>query len=282
MPGHTASGEDDRTRASDDEATAWLPGGRAGRSHMSEAEAAGVSAEAPPQSATQPHESDAFSVQPRRRFRRGNGKPERTPKSKGAGSFLRELPVLLLIAFVLALLIKSFLVQAFYIPSESMEPTLLIGDRVLVNKVVYHLHPPRRGDIIVFEDPHPAASAHRNALQAFAHWLTQGLGVSSNPEKDFIKRVIALPGETIEIKRGEVFINGKKLAEPYLGVDADLRDFGPVTVPARNLFVMGDNRPNSNDSRFGLKFIPYDKVVGRAFVIIWPPSRIRLIHTVGY
>jgi signal peptidase I len=236
-------------------------------------------AEAPTQPSGSEPESDAFSVEPGR-AQKGEGRRARRAKDKGPGSFLRELPVLLFIAFVLALLIKSFLVQAFYIPSESMLPTLQVGDRVLVNKVVYHLHPPRRGDIIVFEDPHPAAETHRNALEAFWHWLTQGLGVSTNPEKDFIKRVIALPGETIEIKHGDVFINGKKLVEPYLNLPLDTRDYRPTHVPPDSLFVMGDNRINSNDSRFGLGFIPYDKVVGRAFVIIWPPSRIRLIHTV--
>ena len=208
--------------------------------------------------------------------------PSAADKAKKTGlAFLRELPVLLLIALGLALLIKTFLVQAFYIPSESMEPSLGVGDRVLVNKVVYHLHPPRRGDIIVFEEPHPANEPDRNILQAFWHWLTQGLGVSASPERDFIKRVIAVPGETIEIKRGRVFINGRRVTEPYLASTADPRDYPPTKVPPDNLFVMGDNRTNSNDSRFGLGFIPYDKVVGRAFVLIWPPSRVGWIRRPG-
>ena len=198
-------------------------------------------------------------------------------KKTGLG-FLRELPLLLLIAFGLALLIKTFLVQAFYIPSESMEPTLDVGDRVLVNKVVYHLHSPRRGDIIVFEEPHPGPQPHRNPLQALWHWLTQGLGVSASPERDFIKRVIAVPGETLEIKQGSLFVNGRRLKEPYLSAAADRRDYPPTKVPPTNLFVMGDNRTNSNDSRFGLGFIPYDKVVGRAFVIIWPPSHVSWVR----
>ncbi|HEX8100101.1 MAG TPA: signal peptidase I [Actinomycetota bacterium] len=196
-------------------------------------------------------------------------------------AFLKELPILLLIAFGLALLIKTFLVQAFYIPSESMEPTLDVGDRVLVNKVVYHLHTPRTGDIIVFEEPHPGPQPHRNPLQALLHWLTQGLGVSASPERDFIKRVIAVPGQTLEIKQGAVFVDGHRLTEPYLSRAADRRDYPPTKVPPKNLFVMGDNRTNSNDSRFGLGFIPYDKVVGRAFVIIWPPSDVSLIRRPG-
>ena len=208
--------------------------------------------------------------------------PSAADKAKKTGlAFLRELPVLLLIALGLALLIKTFLVQAFYIPSESMEPSLGVGDRVLVNKVVYHLHPPRRGDIIVFEEPHPEAEPDRNVLEAFWNWLTQGLGVSASPERDFIKRVIAVPGETIEVKQGRVFINGRQLTEPYLSATVDRRDYPPTKVPRDNLFVMGDNRTNSNDSRFGLGFIPYDKVVGRAFVVIWPPSRTGWIRRPG-
>jgi signal peptidase I len=201
------------------------------------------------------------------------------PKAKkgGAFGFAKELPFLLVVAFALALLIKTFLIQAFFIPSESMQNTLNPGDRVLVNKVVYHLHPPRRGDIIVFSDPNPAAQGHRNAVQAFWHWLTEGLGVSTSPEKDFIKRVIGLPGETLEGRDGVVYIDGKPLDEPYIR-SKDVRPFGPVRVPADSLFVMGDNRTDSKDSRYGLGFIPYDNVIGRAFVIIWPPSRIGWLH----
>ena len=218
------------------------------------------------------------TVPPMTRTERRKAEKEAKRKARGPLSFLRELPVLLLVAFLLALLIKTFLVQAFYIPSASMENTLLVGDRVLVNKLVYRFHPPRRGDIIVFEDPTPTAEPHRNPVSAFVHWLTEGLGVTSNPEKDFIKRVIALPGETIEINEGKVFINGKQLNEPYLNPIPDLSSFGPEKVPPGRLFVMGDNRANSNDSRRGLGTIPYDKVVGRAFVIIWPPSRVQWLH----
>jgi signal peptidase I len=210
----------------------------------------------------------------------GGDSPEDRSERKGGVGFLRELPVLLLVAFLLALLIKTFLVQAFFIPSESMVPTLEIGDRVLVNKVVYHLHPPRRGDVIVFSDPHPEPQPHRNPASAFVHWLSEGFGVSTTPDKDFIKRVIGLPGETVEIHRGIVYIDGKALDEPYLTQSArQINDFGPVKVPPASLFVMGDNRQNSNDSRFPtLGYIPESKVIGRAFVIIWPPSRARLLH----
>ena len=200
---------------------------------------------------------------------------------KGPLGFLRELPFLLLVAFLLALLVKTFLIQAFYIPSGSMEPTLDIGDRVLVNKVVYRLHEPRRGDVIVFEEPHPVDQPRRSAISSLWHWVVEGLGVSSNPDKDFIKRVIALPGETIEIdRRGNVFINGRKLKEPYLSPIKDMRGpYGPHRVAKDSLFVMGDNRGNSNDSRFTLGDVPEDKVVGRAFTVIWPPSRVRWLRS---
>jgi signal peptidase I len=198
--------------------------------------------------------------------------PTAPPKKKTRLRFLKELPVLILIAFVLALLIKSFLVQAFYIPSESMDPTLKVGDRVLVEKVLKH---PHRGWVVVFRNPHPLPEPHRNWYQAFGHWLSEGFGISTPPDEDFIKRVIALPGETIELKKGVVYIDGRRLREPYLSPVKDTRDFPPTKVPKDHVFVMGDNRTNSNDSRFGLGPIPIDDIVGRAFVIIWPPSRIR-------
>jgi signal peptidase I len=217
------------------------------------------------------------SVQPEQRA----DKKSKQDKS-GPLAFAKELPVLLLLAFLLALLIKTFLVQAFYIPSASMEPTLMIGDRVLVNKVVYHFHPPRRGDIIVFQDPH-GVPVHRNPASALVHWVTEGLGVSQSPDKDFIKRVIGVPGDSIEVRNGVVYVNGRALGpEPYVSPIRDHSSWGPQRVPAGDLFVMGDNRTNSNDSRGTLGFIPIDKVVGRAFVIIWPPSRIHWLTTPSY
>jgi signal peptidase I len=207
-----------------------------------------------------------------------------TPKRGGPLAFLRELPALLLIAFVLALLIKSFLVQAFYIPSESMVPTLKIGDRVLVNKLTYRFHPPGRGDIVVFQDPN-APAVHRSLISGIAHWVTDGLGLTTSPDKDFIKRVIGLPGDTVEIRKGKVYVNGSALGpEPYLSPIADVSccPGQSWTVPQGDLFVMGDNRTNSSDSRSSLGFIPINKVVGRAFVIIWPPSRIHWVSTPKY
>jgi len=205
--------------------------------------------------------------------------PESPPEKKARNPILRfmgELPGLIIIAFVLALLIKSFLVQAFFIPSGSMEPTLMPGDRVLVLKVPYYLHDPRRGDIIVFSDPHPTGEVKRSVVGGILHWVVQGIGVQSPDNEDFIKRVIGLPGDTVWGKGGSVYVNGVKLVEPYL--TQQTADFQHFTVPPGELFVMGDNRGNSLDSRFTLGYIPIDKVIGKAEIIIWPPSRLGLLH----
>jgi signal peptidase I len=205
---------------------------------------------------------------------------EPTRKEGAPRSFLHEVPILVLIALVLAILVKTFLVQAFFIPSESMEPTLMTGDRVLVNKVVYRIGDIHRFDIIVFANPHPALEPDRGPIGAFVHWLGEGIGLARPPDEDYIKRVIGLPGETVEIRDHSVYVDGKALDEPYLTSDARaaMVDYGPVSVPANSLFVLGDNRGHSGDSRFGLGFIPEDKVIGRAFVIIWPPSDLGLLH----
>jgi signal peptidase I len=204
--------------------------------------------------------------------------PEETPEEKKRG-FLRivgELPGLIILAFVIALLLKTFLVQAFYIPSGSMEPTLQgPGDRILVQKISYYFHDPQRGDIIVFEDPSQTTPPDRGVIGGFFHWLFQGLGGKPDNE-DFVKRVIGLPGDTVWAQGGFVYVNGTKLVEPYL--TQQTADFPHTQVPAGSLFVMGDNRSNSRDSRFGLGFVPEDKVIGKAWVIIWPPSRMGTIH----
>ncbi len=188
--------------------------------------------------------------------------------------FVGSLPFLILVALAVAILIKSFLVQAFFIPSESMEPTLLHGDRVLVNKLAYVGGDVGRQDVIVFANPNGDGAPDRGLVGGFLHWLGEGIGVARPADEDYIKRVIGLPGETLEIHDDTVFVDGEPLAEPYLTAEARTcnREFGPVTVPADALFVMGDNRCNSSDSRYGLGFVPQGKVIGRAFLIIWPPS----------
>ena len=199
----------------------------------------------------------------------------RPAEQQKRGSFLRELPILLVVALAVAIVLKTFVVQAFFIPSGSMEPTLEPGDRVLVQKVVYG---PDRGDVIVFSDPQGRPGPDRGIVGGFVHWLSSTLGIERPEHEDFIKRVIGLPGETVELRDGRLFVEGALIHEPYLKGAVDTRDYGPVRVPKGSLFVLGDNRLNSNDSRFGLGFVPVDKVVGRAFAIVWPPSRAGWIH----
>jgi signal peptidase I len=199
----------------------------------------------------------------------------RPAEQEERGSFLRELPVLFIVALAVAIVLKTLVVQAFFIPSSSMEPTLEPGDRVLVQKVVYG---PDRGDVIVFSDPQGRAGPDRGIVGGFVHWLSSTLGIERPEHEDFIKRVIGLPGETVELRDGRLYVDGVRIHEPYLKGAIDTRDYGPVRVPEGALFVLGDNRLNSNDSRFGLGVVPVDKVVGRAFAIVWPPSRVGWIH----
>lgn len=236
------------------------PGGPTGGS--SDAQTRETEAQAPSSDVMTEPGTDGQSPEP----------PKDEKERGGVLSFFRELPGLILVAFVLALLIKTFLVQAFFIPSASMVPTLQIGDRVLVNKLVYDFGVPQRGDVIVFEDPN-APETDRGFFGGIWHWLTEGLGFATEEEQDFIKRVIGVPGDELEIKEGEVFINGEPFEEPPL-VRMGNDTYPPVTVEADRVFVMGDNRPNSSDSRSLLGQIPYDKIVGKAFVLLWPPSRV--------
>lgn len=200
--------------------------------------------------------------------------PERVRRSErnrdGGGSFLRELPVLLLIAFVLAFLLRTFVVQVFYIPSSSMEPTLQINDRMVVEKVTYQFRDPRRGEIAVFEGNDVGAVPQgESGVQRVIRGVGQFIGIVPASARDFVKRVVGLPGDEIVIEDGQVFVNGEPIDEPYVVYD-DHSSYGPVTVPEGHLFFLGDNRPNSSDSRRGLGFVPIDKLVGRAAVIIWP------------
>jgi signal peptidase I len=205
--------------------------------------------------------------------------PEPRDQVKG---FLRELPVLVVVALVLAIVIKTFLVQAFYIPSASMVPTLNVGDRVLVNRLAYRFGDIERGDIVVFSDPHPAPGEERGLVGGVLHWLGEGVGLARPADEDFIKRVIGLPGEVVEIRDGVTYIDGSAIDEPYLTGPKDTRSYGPRAVPDGMLFVMGDNRTDSADSRFqppaGLGYVPEDKVIGQAFVIVWPPGDWGTLH----
>ena len=174
-------------------------------------------------------------------------------KSNRTRRTIIEWGAILAFAVLAAVLLRAFVVQPYFIPSGSMEPTLKVGDKVLVNKLSYHLHGIRRGDVIVFKRP---------------VWDVD----TSGNVTDLIKRVIGLPGETISATDGHVFIDGRQLNEPWLpkGPTSYTANFGPVHIPAGRWFVMGDNRPDSSDSRFVLGPIPSSLIVGRAFIIVWP------------
>lgn len=196
---------------------------------------------------------------------------------------LREFPVLLLIAVVLAILIKSLLVQAFFIPSISMVPTLHQGDRILVCRVCLRVSDIQRGDILVFSDPNPQPGVEPGAVSGMLRWIGEGIGVAHPEDDDFIKRVAALPGQAWEIRSGQLFVEGEAVDEPYLNTPADTRNYGPDTVPDGMLLMLGDNRLQSGDSRFppdegGLGYVPIDTVIGKAFVVVWPPSRVGWLH----
>jgi signal peptidase I len=187
---------------------------------------------------------------------------------------LRRALWLAVVALALALLLRAFVLQAFWIPTASMEPTLVPGDRVLVSKLAARLGGLHRGDVVVFEEPRPGPEEDAGPAAAFLRWVLAGVGVARPEDQDFVKRVIALPGESWEIRRGVVYIDGTRLDEPYLDPTVDARSFGPATVPPGRLFVLGDNRTRSGDSRFTqLGYVAEDKVVGRAVAVIWPPSR---------
>ena len=179
------------------------------------------------------------------------------PKEKAKPSGVRNVVEWVAIAggaLLIAFLIKTFLLQAFYIPSLSMDPTLKINDRVLVNKLSYDLHDVHRGDIVVFESPPDEGSS----------------------TKDLIKRVIGLPGERVESRDGRIYIDGQVLDEPYLQDHVQTGAMDAVTVPVDHYWVMGDNRGNSRDSRF-FGAIPESLIIGRAFIRVWPVTNLGLL-----
>jgi signal peptidase I len=201
---------------------------------------------------------------------------DETEKASARRRFVGSTPFLIFVALAVAILVKTFVIQAFYIPSESMVPTLEVGDRVFVSKFMFDGGDVARGDVIVFENPNPGELPDRSGVGSVLHWLGEGIGLAQPENEDFIKRVIALPGETIEIRNNVVYIDGEPLDEPYLTDEATSSNgnYPLHTVPADEVFVMGDNRGNSADSRYGLGTVPLEKVIGKAFVLIWPPSHV--------
>ncbi|MDY6939141.1 MAG: signal peptidase I [Cyanobacteriota bacterium] len=166
----------------------------------------------------------------------------------------RENIQLAIVALGLALLIRVFIAEPRYIPSDSMLPGLRVNDRLIVEKVSYDFHSPDRGDIVVFSPP--------SQLQRLGYDKRQA----------FIKRVVGLPGQTLAVRDGRVFVDGEPLQEEYIA-EAPNYDWGPQTVPEDNVFVMGDNRNNSNDSHIW-GFLPQTDIIGRAWLRFWPPDRL--------
>ena len=181
--------------------------------------------------------------------RRSRRERRRNASKKGGGGVL-EFLIILLVSFVLVFgFVRPFVVEAFWIPSASMVPTLKYGDRVLVNKFIYRFTEPQRGDVIVFKS-------------------VEGDG------QDLIKRVVGVPGDEIAVRGGKLFVNGEPQREPYVNKKYPDRSFyAPTTVPKDHVFAMGDNRANSQDSRvFGP--VPKENIEGEAFLRFWPPDRI--------
>ncbi|HZB83275.1 MAG TPA: signal peptidase I [Rubrobacteraceae bacterium] len=175
--------------------------------------------------------------------------PQRKSSTGGLGEFL----IILVITFALVFgVVRPFVMEAFYIPSESMVPTFEVGDRVFVNKFIYRFREPKQGEIVVFKS-------------------------IEGEQEDLIKRVVGVPGDTITLSNGMLLVNGVAKDEPYVNHQLpDPSSFGPITVPEGKVFVMGDNRANSRDSRF-FGPLPIQDVEGEAFVIFWPPGRVRLL-----
>lgn len=204
-------------------------------------------------------------------------------------SHLTELPKLIFAAFVIAVAIKTFLVQAFFIPSESMLPTLRPGDRVLVEKLGYRFNEPRRGDVVVFEKSVFGVAPDVPWYQDAKNFVRELLGLPTGVEEDYIKRIVAVGGDTLRYSGTPrvLMVNGDRVPQPFIRGGRDrfssaltaqdcerlkMRpDDGGCLVPAGRVFVMGDNRGDSEDSRI-LGPIDEDRIVGHAFVIIWPPG----------
>ena len=205
-------------------------------------------------------------------------------------SFWKELPILIVVALVLAFLIQHFLARVYMIPSGSMEQTLQVNDRILVDKVTYEFSDVEPGDVVVFKGPQSwvpenASQGSDNAFVGFLRSIGSVFGLAPPNEKDFVKRVIATEGQTVSCcdEQGRVQVDGEPLHEPYINGPDDLtmlanQEFGPVTVPEDKVWVLGDNRGNSCDSRCqggggAAGAVPVDNIIGKARLVVLPPSR---------
>lgn len=237
--------------------------------------------------------ADATPPTPSRRARRKERAARKAAERSGGMTALRETVIVLLSALAVSFVIKTFLVQAFYIPSESMESTLEVGDRVLVSRLAPGPLDLHRGDIVVFVDPggwldtaETASNPVRDALITAGEWV--GL-LPANTGSHLIKRVIGLPGDHVTCcdAEGRISVNGTPIDEPYV-IDGAVpsKERFDVVVPEGRLFVLGDNRSNSGDSRFHLGdpgggMVPMDDVVGVAQVRMWPLDRLGLLRNPG-
>jgi signal peptidase I len=210
------------------------------------------------------------------------------------GSFLREIPALLAVAVIVSLVIKTFLVQFFYIPSGSMENTLQVDDRVAVNKVPFLSREIKRGDVVVFRDPANWLPNYGQTAEPFviakAKEALVAVGILPNPAKQYlVKRVIGVGGDNVQCcaKNGKLIVNGQEITEPYIfagNVPSEMK-FN-VTVPEGKIWVMGDHRGASADSRYHQEdinkgFVPESNVVGRVVSVIWPFKNAKLLDRVN-
>lgn len=176
--------------------------------------------------------------------------PEEAPQRRSFASIALEFVIIFVIAYIIAYVLQNFIFGNFQIQQHSMEPTLYENERVLINRAVYYFKEPERGDIVILLDP---------------------IGKKS----DFVKRVIALPGEKIEIRGGKTYVDGKPLKESYVSKDGSQDNLGPTKIPPEQYFVMGDNRPRSSDSRrFGP--IPRKNILGKIFIVWWPLNQVHV------
>jgi signal peptidase I len=216
------------------------------------------------------------------------------PRRRGWVTFLRDILVIVVVALLVSFLVKTFLVRSFYIPSASMNQTLIVNDRILVDEITPRFGEYSRGDVVVFRDPGgwlpPSPTPARPPFVEGAEWVLSLVGLSA-PDSDehLIKRIIGVPGDHVVCCNplGQTTVNGQAIDEtPYLNLPPgkaapDLKEYD-VVVPENSLWVMGDNRDNSQDSRYhedepGAGFVPLENVVGRAFLITWPFDRFGMI-----